>query len=76
VKSRVIRADRPRPVTLLPALEAGTRFSVVLGGPPTTMRELDSNLVSHEKPFVVLCDALLSSLPTLKFDETITKPMN
>jgi len=75
-ESRVARADKPSPVSLLPTLEAGTRFSVVFGGSPTAMRKFDSNLVSHKEPFVVLCDALLSSLLTLKFDETITKPMN
>jgi len=75
-KPRGFWADRPRPVTLLPALEAGTRFTIVLGGPPTAMRELDSNLVSHEETFVILGNALLSSLPALKFNETITKSVN
>lgn len=73
MKSRGFRADRPCPVTLLPALEAGTRFAVVLCGPATTVREFDSNFVSHKEPFVVLGDALLSGLPALEFDETITK---
>ena len=75
-KPRGFWADRPRPVTLLPALEAGARFTIVLGGPPTTVREFNSNLVSHEESFVVLGNALLGSLPALKFNEAITEPMN
>lgn len=66
--------NKPRPMTLLPALEAGTRFSIVFGGSSTTMRDFDSNLVSHEEPLVVLGDALLGGLSTFEFDETITKP--
>ena len=62
-------------MTLLPALEAGTGFTVVLGGPPTTVREFDSDLVPHEEPFVVLGDALLSGLSTFEFHEAITKPI-
>lgn len=63
-------------MTLLPTFEAGTRFTIVLSGPPTAVRQLNPNLVSHEESFVVLGDTLLSSLPALKFDETITKPMD
>jgi hypothetical protein len=63
-------------MTLLPALEAGTRFAIILSGPPAAVRELDSDLVPHEEPFMVLGDALLSGLPALEFYETITKPMN
>ena len=74
--SRGFRANKPRPVTLLPTLEAGTRFAIVLGGPPAAVREFDPNLVSHEEAFVVFGDALLSSLPALEFDETVTKPVN
>jgi hypothetical protein len=74
-ETRVSRTDKPCPVSLLPTFEAGTRFSVVFSGSPTAVRKFNSNLVSHKEPFVVLCDALLGSLPTLKFDETITKPM-
>lgn len=73
-ESQVAKADKPCPVSLLPTLEAGPRFSVVFGGSPTTMRKFDSNLVSHKEAFVVFCDALLSGLSTLKFDETVTKP--
>lgn len=61
-------------MTLLPALEASTRFSIVFGGPSTAVRNFDSNLVTHKKPFVILGDALLGGLPTFEFDETITKP--
>ena len=71
---RTARLGKPRPMTLLPTLEASTRFSVVFGGPPTAMRNFDSNLVSHKEPLVILGDALLGGLPTFKFDETITKP--
>ena len=73
--SRTIRTSKPRPVTLLPALEAGTRLTIVLCGPPTAVRELDSDFVPHEEPFVVLGDALLGGLPALEFYETIAKPI-
>jgi hypothetical protein len=61
------RTDRLRPVTLLPAIPAD--------GPPTAVRVLDSNSISHEKLSVVLGNALLSGLPALKLNETKTNPV-
>lgn len=62
-------------MALLPALEAGARFTIILGGPPTAVREFHSDLIPHEEPFVVLGNALLSGLSAFKFHETITKPI-
>ena len=66
--------NKPSPMTLLTAFEAGARFAAILGGPATAVREFDSNLVTHKEPFVILGDALLSSFPALELYKAITKP--
>ena len=63
-------------MTLLSTLEASTRLTAVFGGPPTAMREFDTDFVPHEEPFVVLGDALFSGLPAFEFNETVTEPIN
>lgn len=57
----------PGPMAQLAALEASSRVAAVLGRSTTTMRKFNTNLVTHEIAFVVLRNALLRCLTSLKF---------
>lgn len=60
------------PMAQLAALEASSRVAAVLGRSTTTMRKFNTNLVTHEIAFVVLRNALLRCLTSLKFHKAIS----
>ena len=54
-------------MTHLAALEASPRITTVLGRSATSMRDLDTYLVSHEVALVVLGNTLFRSLAVIEF---------
>lgn len=53
----------------LPALEAGTRVTAILGRPAATMRYFNADLVSHEVALVVLGYTFLRRFAVIEFLE-------
>lgn len=57
----------PGPMSNLTTLETGAWIVAVFGGSTTTVRKFNANFVAHEVAFMIFGDALLCSLPAVKF---------